>query len=388
MVRATDGDSTWGARLRRHRWYGVAMLCYMSASCATWPHSANVGRQQWRIDRGPVVPHDTFPRDCSLCHEGGAWDRIRKDFQFDHARETGVRLVGAHDGAQCLRCHNDRGPAGLFAKRGCAGCHEDVHRGQLGKACAQCHNEITWVPEGQVVLHNKTRFPLVGAHTAVACFRCHPGAQVGNFSRAPVLCEACHASDLARATTPDHALQGWVNGCERCHQPLAWDGAGFDHTRFPLTGSHTTVDCAACHAGNVFSGLPHDCGSCHLDDYQATSSPNHTTSGFPTTCENCHNTIAWTGGGFNHIGITSGCADCHAPDYQMAQNPNHAANNFSMSCEQCHNTTSWHGATFNHAGITTGCVQCHTTDYQTAQDPDHAANNFPMSCEQCHSTAS
>ncbi len=189
---------------RRGLWLAFA-ACYLSASCVMTPRQKFVAPHQWSESRGPVVPHDTFPRDCSLCHQEGGWDKIRSDFRFDHARETGVALVGAHQNAECLRCHNDRGPVSLFARRGCVGCHQDEHRGQLGSRCVQCHNESDWVPEGQIVLHNRTRFPLVGAHTAVACFRCHPGAQVGNFVRAPVRCEVCHQQDLARAKQPDHA---------------------------------------------------------------------------------------------------------------------------------------------------------------------------------------
>jgi hypothetical protein len=91
--------------------------------------SGSVSQQDWDKRRGPVVPHDDFPKDCALCHLGGSWSRIREDFAFDHEKETGVALRGAHARAECLRCHNDRGPVGIFAERGCQGCHEDVHRG-------------------------------------------------------------------------------------------------------------------------------------------------------------------------------------------------------------------------------------------------------------------
>ena len=252
----------------------VSSLLTSTISCVLAPkqdRSRATSRHSWQRQDGPVVPHDTFPADCSLCHEKGSWHELRDDFEFDHGKETGVVLFGAHQGAKCLRCHNDRGPVGVFSKRGCAGCHDDYHRGQLGKACAQCHNDNNWIPAGQFALHNRTRFPLVGAHIAVACFRCHPGAQVGNFLRAPVACEACHQADLQRARNPDHLAAGFITNCDRCHTPTTWVVAAFSHP-----------------------GITNNCALCHLAEFNATTSPNHVARGFPTTCEDCHSTSAWT----------------------------------------------------------------------------------------------
>ena len=91
----------------------------------------------WWKGLGPVMPHDSFPADCSLCHEGTSWQTLRADFSFDHEAETGVPLSGAHAQAQCLRCHNDRGPVATFQARSCAGCHEDIHLGMLGVDCSE-----------------------------------------------------------------------------------------------------------------------------------------------------------------------------------------------------------------------------------------------------------
>ena len=209
-------------------WVGLLLSVYFVGACSLVA-PLPTGPQQWDVARGPTIPHDTFPADCSLCHEGGGWHIIRADFHFDHAQETGVPLIGAHQQAECLRCHNDRGSVAAFASRGCAGCHEDVHRGQLGQRCDQCHHETDWLPQGQIAAHNRTRFPLTGAHLAVACFRCHPGAQVQNFSRAPVRCDACHQQDLQRATNPNHIANGWTHNCQQCHSPISWRGAAFSH---------------------------------------------------------------------------------------------------------------------------------------------------------------
>ena len=206
------------------RLLGLLALSCLVVACLT----QNLGpgpRHGWWDGLGPVIPHDAFPEDCQLCHVGEGWHTLTDDFVFDHEAETGVPLIGAHDRAQCLRCHNDRGPVSAFESRGCLGCHEDFHQGQLGSDCTSCHRQENWLPFGQIELHNRTRFPLVGAHVAAACWRCHEGGEVGIFLPTDTQCLTCHSSDLARAKNPDHVALGWVNRCDRCHQPTHWNDA-------------------------------------------------------------------------------------------------------------------------------------------------------------------
>ncbi len=414
-------------------YWSVVSLCTIGFSCMILPGPARDRRPQgWDQQRGPTIPHDTFPTDCSLCHISDNWHTLRDDFTFDHATQAGVPLNGAHQTAQCLRCHNDRGPVALFAQRGCAGCHEDPHQRELGSNCTQCHNERNWVAEGQFAKHARTRFPLIGAHVGVACFRCHPGAQVNNYKRADTHCDSCHQSDLNSTMNPDHMALGWIDNCQRCHSPIGWGSDGFVHSSFPLTNGHMGVACTACHTNGQFAGLPRDCAACHLDDFQSTTSPNHTAAGFSTRCEDCHTTVSWGSVGFLHntfpltgahqavnctachsggqyAGLSHACSACHLDDYQGTTDPNHTAAGFSMNCEDCHTTASWGGAGFLHtkfpltgahltadcaachgggqyAGLPTACSACHLDDYQAAVNPDHAGIGFPMTCEQCHGT--
>ena len=202
----------------------VTLLWLLLGACLA-QNSESVKQHLWWSGLGPVLPHESFPADCALCHEGTGWQGVRADFSFDHEGETGVPLNGAHARAACLLCHNDRGPVAVFAARSCAGCHEDVHRAQLGADCTRCHQEATWQPVGQIELHARTRFPLVGVHAAVSCQRCHPGAEVGHFVPTDVECLTCHQSDLARAVNPNHAGLGWVDRCDRCHLPRTWNQA-------------------------------------------------------------------------------------------------------------------------------------------------------------------
>jgi len=202
---------------------GLALVFLVLACAVSGPRG--IAQHRWWNGFGPVLPHDGFPADCGLCHVGEGWWELVPDFQFDHARETGLPLEGAHSSAQCLRCHNDRGPVEVFASQGCAGCHENVHLRQIGFGCETCHQQTNWRPTGQVELHQRTRFPLVGVHTTVSCRRCHPGAEVGRFRPTDTECVTCHTDDLAAAVNPNHIALGWVNRCDRCHQPTTWNQA-------------------------------------------------------------------------------------------------------------------------------------------------------------------
>lgn len=375
-------------RLRLSRGQGLLLalcLLYGALACAVQPRS-EVDVHEWWNERGPVVPHASFPDDCSLCHVGQDWTELREDFTFDHGAETGLVLEGAHAEAECLRCHNDRGPVALFAARGCSGCHENYHQGQLGENCEDCHGETNWRPFEQIAMHNRTRLPLVGAHAAAACWSCHEGAQVGDFYYQDPECISCHQDDLARAQNPDHQMQGWVSACDRCHIPTTWSGGGFNHNTFPLTGAHKNTDCTLCHIGNVYAGLPSNCVDCHLPEFLATNDPDHQVLNISTMCQQCHGTSTWLGARFPHTGIVNGCVNCHLPEYQATTSPNHQAQGFSTNCEQCHGTNSWFGANFSHVGITNGCVTCHLPEYNNTTNPNHMAAGFPTSCENCHNT--
>jgi len=293
-----------------------------------------------------------------------------------------------------------------FAARGCAGCHEDTHQGKLGRNCTDCHNEENWLPKNAIARHNQTRFPLIGAHAATGCYRCHPGAEVGNFAGIDPSCVACHSEDLTRAKAPDHFAQGLTDNCQQCHLSVSWIPAKFDPPgAFPLTGGHATQACTDCHQGGIYTGLSTDCVSCHQPDYQLTTNLNHAAAGFSTSCTQCHNTTTWQGAVFNHpasfplsgghagpictdchqgnvfAGLSSDCVTCHLSDYQQTTNPNHPAAGFSTTCTICHNTTTWQGAVFNHSfPINSGahkkidCIDCHL----------NPSNQQQFSCTHCH----
>ncbi|MBI1336234.1 MAG: hypothetical protein GC164_04650 [Phycisphaera sp.] len=418
--------------LRKHR--NVILTVGM---LLLWASCTRVVRQdEWDKQRGPVIPHDTFPADCSLCHVGNDWNTLKEDFVFDHEKQTGVALKGAHAKAQCLRCHNDRGPVAKFAAKGCVGCHVDKHGGKLGINCNTCHDEQSWRPTNAIAEHNRTRFPLIGTHAATQCIKCHTGADSGNFSGLDISCVGCHMSDYQSAKNPDHVAGGFDTDCKRCHTPISWQGASIDHpSSFPLSAGHAGLNCNQCHTGNTFQGLSTDCVACHLSDYQSTTNPNHAASGFSTNCTQCHSTSAWLGAKFNHPssfplsaghaglkcadchvggkfqGLSTDCVACHLTDFQATKDPNHVASGFATNCTQCHTTNSWQGAKFDHPasfpltaghagvkctdchvggkydGLSNSCASCHTSDYQKTKNPSHAAAGFGTDCAQCHTTS-
>ncbi len=338
---------------------------------ATRPWRERQGeRHEWWSARGLVIPHASFPADCRLCHVEGQWSELRADFEFDHLRETGVALTGAHTEAQCLRCHNDRGPAGEFAQRGCAGCHLDVHQGRRGSHCESCHTQQDWNVDFDLVQHARSRFPLVGAHAAAVCRDCHvdyPAAQLAVLDTA---CVSCHLQDLERALDPDHRALGWTAACDRCHQVSTFGGAGFLHPGFPLNGGHAALDCSACHSGGTFTGTPTACFACHADDYAAATDPDHTGLGFPTTCQDCHSTSTWSGATFQHpwFPISSGphrnfdCNDCHLVP----------GNSSSFSCTHCHEhrqseMDDEHEGVGGYTWLSSACYQCHPNGQEHAR---------------------
>ena len=77
---------------------GVLLAAFAPLACmSNWSRAVRVPRNGWWEERGPVVPHDGFPADCTLCHAGDDWHTIRQDFVFDHEQETGVALRGARE---------------------------------------------------------------------------------------------------------------------------------------------------------------------------------------------------------------------------------------------------------------------------------------------------
>ena len=181
---------------------------------------------------------DSSRQDCASCHtehEGRDIDIVALDeASFDHAL-TDFVLQGSHTTTACAGCHA-QGEPHREAPTECAACHskDDVHAGSLGDDCGACHNAQTWTDAS--FDHRTTRFPLLGAHAAVACESCHASK---NFADVGQTCNDCHGQD---------DVHRGRNGtqCVDCHSTTTWAKLTFNHmavSGFALVGGHKGLDC-------------------------------------------------------------------------------------------------------------------------------------------------
>ncbi len=429
-------------RFRRSALAGaLALIAMPAASSAAGEGAAASGSAPAKPQVATANPHGSFKQDCALCHRAESWTPAKSPTDFDHSR-TGFPLDGSHKDVPCLLCHTSLEFAETSGSR-CADCHQDVHRGEMGMDCARCHDTRDFIDRAEARRkHRLGRFPLTGAHVTTDCASCHR-PQAGSamrFAGTSETCEGCHMADYQAAKSPDHVAGGFSTDCAACHSTSSFSGGTFDHsaTAFPLTGAHTSAQCAACHGEGPPGPVSAECASCHRADYDATLDPPHAAVGFPTDCASCHSTVAWGTATFDHAGtgfpltgahVVTSCADCHggaagsAPpsecvgchraDYDGTTSPGHASVGFPTDCVACHGTASWDGASFDHAStgfpltgrhvgpecaachgtgpigsISPECVDCHRGEYDTSTDPNHAAVGFPTDCASCHGTAS
>jgi hypothetical protein len=281
---------------------------------------------------------------CDTCHVPESWSARHRLFDV-HSR-TRFPLLAAHTRLDCESCHRGQQPREYVnTPTECVSCHladyaatrdPDHQRLRFPRECETCHSPASAAWQGGTfggAFAHPATFPLRGAHASLSCSTCH----ASGFTGTPRDCVACHRDDYDGAQDPNHRAGNFSTSCQGCHTDSAWRPATFDHalSRFPLTGAHTRLDCAQCHVGGRFQGTPSDCVSCHQDDYDRTSNPNHRASSFPTGCPACHSTNAWRPATFDHnrfFPIASGdhsgiaCASCH---------PN-AGSFAAFSCVTCH----------------------------------------------------
>jgi hypothetical protein len=386
--------------------------------------------------RAVTTPSHSGPAftDCASCHSINTWRNAR----FDHS-QTAFPLVGAHQAATCEGCHADRVFKGKSTQ--CVSCHRADYDGAMKPrhgdgfptTCADCHSNTDW--SGASFDHQVTRFPLSGAHNAIACTSCH-GDQV--YQGKSMECLACHRTAFQATTNPPHASAAFSAPCTSCHTTTAWAGATFNHevTRFPLSGAHRSTSCAGCHADKVFVGKPTDCVSCHRARYDATTTPAHAAAGYSTSCATCHTTTTWLGAVFNHSmtqfpltgahlaatcqgchadgvyrGKPADCYSCHRTAYDGTRHPPHGASAIGTACTSCHTTSAWAGGTYDHTvtsfpltgahratscngchadgvykGKSTACLSCHQADYTATTQPPHGSSGIGTVCSSCHST--
>ncbi len=420
---------------------------------------------QKRIAAGKGLHARPEYRDCKTCHVEHqgidfalVWWGKQGRQAFDHA-QTGYPLAGKHAQLDCARCHKPPsegpgrragdGPASfLGAALDCVGCHEDGHRGELGRSCASCHGQTAWKPAPGFD-HAKTRWPLTGRHAAVACNRCHtprvpdpsePGKGQRLFRAvAGRDCASCH-EDVHRARLG--------RNCASCHVTGGWREvrtAGFDHgkTAYPLEGKHATVACAACHKPGRPMRMPHArCTDCHRDSHRGELSHRsdagrceschdvtgfrpanygpveHAQTAFPlrgghlaVACNACHRKPGGGSAAPAPLRLASGrCSDCHADPHR-----GQLARFVTGTCESCHKVDGWRPASFDHGGTRfalegaharIACAACHRSAlaggavsyaglaqacagcHRDPHEGQFASLGRPTACERCHTPVS
>lgn len=389
-------------------------------------------------------PHEKdLAYDCNDCHTTEGWKVDRQAITFDHD-STAFPLQGIHRQTDCQACHSSLKFS--EAETTCVSCHTDVHRQSVGSECSRCHNTNSWIVNKMNSIHRKSRFPLTGAHQTADCEDCHEAESFLNFEPLGVECVDCHREEYLSSQNPDHVAADYSTDCNECHLMNAyqWTARGFNHSFFPLTNGHALDDCNACHEpGEPYGSISSDCYSCHEEDFNQATSPDHIASNFSTNCSECHSTQpGWSPATFRdhdgqffpiysgeHDGTWDNCSECHPSPSNYAEFTCiscHEHNQGDMdeehdevdgyayesqACLACHPTGSG-DEDFDHrktafpltgahtstectqchsdgfAGTPTNCVDCHSEDYNQSTNPSHTELALSEECTTCHTTKS
>ncbi|TAL66438.1 MAG: hypothetical protein EPN88_08450 [Bacteroidetes bacterium] len=377
-------------------------------------------------------PHGAgFKISCKTCHSPKGWQLDKGIYSFNH-NTTKLPLVGVHKEVGCRQCH----PTLIFAeaKTSCNECHIDIHQATVGFDCSRCHTPVSWLVNNINEIHQSGRFPLVGAHRTVDCSLCHKSESLERYDVPGINCIDCHRQNYLATTNPNHIQSGISEDCYLCHKvnSFQWEGAGFDHSIFPLEQSHSSLKCSDCHKTTNFKDAKPDCYSCHEQIYLTAKNPDHLAAQFSSKCQDCHTLIpGWkpttfdhsrfplklghsiatcsdchTGG--NYLSTSPECYSCHQQNYTATVNPNHVASGFPKACETCHTAgAGWKPVNIDHSrfplnlghssvactdchingnysSTSVACYSCHQQNYTSTTNPNHVTSGFVKTCETCH----
>lgn len=349
--------------------------------------------------------HEARPQkwtECNDCHSLGIenWKALRKRMPFDHNKQAKYKLEGLHTKVDCYKCHQpdpELRRVTLFAPvdaNQCTDCHYDVHEGEYGTECTECHSVFRkWselvVSEDKTLDgfdHDKTAFPLEGYHEAVKCDSCH--YQEDGSYKFPEgkssfdECSDCHGDF--------HGNQFVDQACTDCHAEVRrFSESSFgleEHNKldFGLSGKHQVIDCNKCHFSGQYEELAHnECSDCHRNV--------HPERQIDQSCSFCHVTTDFSWIQFDHNQNTDfdltgkhrdvACLSCHVN--QVFKNM--PANNQNPNCQMCHMDP--HGE-----AMANECADCHRTEgFKLVENFDHEAYGYELqgkhaelSCQKCH----
>jgi hypothetical protein len=384
-------------------------------------------------------------KKCTECHVSEGWNVVKSGKGFDHAK-TRFPLTGKHFETSCTECHV-KNKKQIFrwnsADAGfCIECHENVHIKQFdaktqAQSCQECHSTKNFTERFKFD-HNKTTYPLKGAHTNVECSLCHtptnfifpvkPGHHMNKYLFPQIQkdsCLACH-HDVHKGQLP--------KDCTQCHSVEKWKPANFDHqlqSRFPLKGKHAETKCEKCHTTDKsdvvvdfkksvplvkYKPMDTQCLACHKDVHKGH---------FGTACASCHSEQTWkTTKDFHKnftltgVHFTLQCTECHgqgrtlsglSQDCVFCHKKDDIHSGTLPECGSCHLQSMWENNKFRHSltafplkgahrtiecqschsnnvyqGLSSDCVSCHLSNALTATAPVHSPIGSFTNCVQCH----
>jgi hypothetical protein len=308
----------------------------------------------------------------------------------------------------------------------CSACHADPHKGSFGETCSRCHDTASFRKVDTASFdHDRTRYPLRGAHARMACARCHDEKTAWGKKPPFATCGGCHRDPHAGQAT----LAGRTEDCAACHtvdafRPSSYTVARHAKTNYPLEAAHAGVSCGGCHgrtppgdaaqvaalvgSAKVWFRPAHGrCVDCHRDPHAGRFSPGgerareeaclacHTMAAFrPSTMDAAaHDRARFRLAGAHRA---APCFACHRELSAPAASDPHtlAFAVAGQSCRDCHQSP--HGAQFDARKDGGACESCHDLErFKPAGRFDHArVKHFPLegahakvACEKCHPVA-
>ncbi len=304
------------------------------------------------VDCHKDVHNNQFGQNCEKCHVVASFHKIKSTGNFNHDK-TKYKLEGKHLDVDCKKCHKVSYTKPIkFAK--CVDCHTDYHEKQFKKDgvspdCATCHSTSGFSKFSYTIeRHNKSIFPLKGAHLATPCFDCHKkNTEKWSFRQVGIRCVDCH-NDIHKNSIDKKYYPNQT--CKNCHNSSKWSTVKFDHsiTKFKLLGQHKKQACKACHfkkdetnkVQQKFLNLPVVCSACHTDIHFKQFEKDG-----KTACEQCHNAEAFKPAfKFNHNNTKFKLTGKHQ----------------NVQCYKCHKQTKENNNTYIKYKIKTTCESCHS----------------------------
>ncbi len=346
------------------------------------------------------VHQGTLSRNCSSCH---GFDFFTPAPLFDH-QTTDYLLVGAHQKVKCEECHKKEIRNGKefqqfsgVAYASCTDCHEDVHHGKFGNDCLKCHTMDSFhgAEKSAFFNHDKTDYPLRGAHQKVDCKACHKNSLTDPLKYQH--CSDCHEDYHQGQFTQ----KGRSDDCEACHtidafSPSTYTIEKHNQSQFVLKGGHLATPCYDCHKKELrweFRNIGEKCSDCHEDIHQGYIDEKYDPQ---KKCENCHSETAWSSISFDHdqtsyrlLGehAVQSCRKCHYADESKGVSSQRFSS-LTPDCENCH--ADVHMGQFKQ-NDKNDCLACHGYTDWKAEKFDHDKTRFKLegghkgvACDQCH----